>query len=390
MNVILLLLSPVALYGMTKITIDLITVTQIQDPEIPTENPNAYVVTSSRSLEGFFVDTGFTDVTTSALISTYQEQVRSTTKPPSFIFITHGHLDHVGGIARILETYPTVPIYAISQQVIVETVRFVNRRCAMVNFSIPSCLINYSNVMRVIKSPKTELTFGEPSVKLSALSFITQAETFYAGLLGMKAASGEYFLFSGDVITIDSHLYPNNFFHTSGLPGIDDALCGWAGMMQSYACDLQLGKRRSTILPGHGPISDNFQYAKHIGKNIEWLRTLRNLTFNSCNSTYIWGEMIRQYPTFGETTAITIGALANHVPTDANSVNCNCQNGSPMICPVYNSPPSCIHLDITDSDTTVACDMRTRSYSSASRPLFIELVIIGLSAVNIPIVGFIH
>lgn len=376
---ILFLVLPISTSGLSKITIDSLIITQVQDAELPSENSNAYVVTSTSSLEGFIVDTGFTSSTTSQLISAFQEQVRSITKSPKFVFVTHGHLDHVAGIALILQTYPSTKIYVISQQVITETVRFVNRRCAMVNFSLPSCTINYTAVMRVITSPRTQLSFNHPGVTINALSFIAKADSFYAGLLGLTTSSGFYFLFTGDAITIKSHLYPNNFFDTSGLPGIDDALCAWAGTMQASACDLQLGNRRPMIMPGHGPVSDVSSYVKDIAQSVAWLRTLRRLTFNSCNATYIWAEMIRQYPDFGETQSITIGALNNHVPTDANSVNCNCSNGSPTICPVYNAPPTCIHLDINDSDTTLACNMLTSPYSTASKSLYIPPFILLLS-----------
>ena len=382
-SLVLLLLLSVSVDGASKILVDSTIITQVRDAETPDENSNAYVVTSTRSREGFMVDPGATTNITSELISNYQQQVQSTSKAPKFVFITHGHLDHVAGIALVLQTYPSTPVYVISQQVITETVRFVNRRCEMVNFIPEPCKINYTNVMLVIRSPKTQLSLDDPSIKVNALSFVSKAETFYAGMLGMTTSSGAYFLFTGDAMTIQSHLYPNNFFDTSGLPGIDDTLCAWAGTMQSYACDLQLGRRRSTILPGHGPMSDISRYARDIARNVEWLRTLRNLTFNSCNATYIWSEMIRQYPDFGETSSITIGALTNHVPTDANSVNCNCRNETPTICPVYNPPPTCIHLDIDDSDTTLACDLRTRLYSSARRPVYIQTLIALLSIIHI-------
>ncbi|CAF3401359.1 unnamed protein product [Rotaria socialis] len=69
--------------------------------------------------------------------------------------------------------------------------------------------------------------------------------------------------------------------------------------------------------------------------------------------------MLRIFPEFGQTNFASIGALNMHVPADANSVGCNCTNDSPTICPVYHAPPTCMHLDINDTDTTLACSMRS-------------------------------
>jgi glyoxylase-like metal-dependent hydrolase (beta-lactamase superfamily II) len=165
-------------------------------------------------------------------------------------------------------------------------------------------------------------------------------------------------LFTGDAITIRSHMFISNLFDTQTLPSSDDALCAWAGSMQESVCTVQLGNRKPIVLPGHGPLSTDSSYATDVALNIAWLRSVRKLTFNSCNATFIWAEMIRKYPDFTEASVDAKGALNTHVPADANSVDCNCVNNSPTICPVYHEPPSCLHLDSADSATTPACDTR--------------------------------
>jgi hypothetical protein len=183
-------------------------------------------------------------------------------------------------------------------------------------------------------------------------------------------------LFTGDAITIRSHLFVSNFFDAQTLPDSDDALCAWAGSMQQSVCTLQLGNRRPTILPGHGLISNANSYVSDVALNIAWLRALRNLTFNSCNASYIWAEMIRQFPDFAEASIDAKGALTTHVPADANSVNCSCINGSPTICPVYHKPPTCLHLDISDSETTLACNMHTNTASTDIRSFRFLLLLV--------------
>ncbi|CAF3362792.1 unnamed protein product [Rotaria socialis] len=368
------LLLTISINSVSAITIDSIRITQVQDELAPHENSNAYIVISENSLEGFFVDTGSTINMTSRMISLYQQQIQSTSKPPQFVFLTHGHPDHMAGIVRIQEVYPSTPIYVISQQIIREAVKWVNFSCSINSYSAAQCAINYASVLRALSSPRLQLTFNHPSVKLDALSVVIKGETSYAGLLGLTTSSGVHFLFTGDAMTIRSHLYVSNFFETEVLPASDDALCAWAGSMQASVCDLQLGNRRSTILPGHGPTSDVSSYANDVAQNVEWLRVLRNLTFNSCNSTYIWNEMIRRYPDFGEVLLQVKGGLNTHVPADANSVNCNCTNGSPTICSVYNAPPTCIHLDFNGSDTTLACSMLSSTSSFVSQSLLIQPV----------------
>jgi glyoxylase-like metal-dependent hydrolase (beta-lactamase superfamily II) len=347
----------------TTITLDSIIITQVQDAIAPKENSNAYVVTSINSRQGFFVDTGSTNNITQQLISIYQQQVLSTSKPPQFVFLTHGHPDHTGGIALIQQIYPSTPIYVISQQAASEAIKWIEFSCQNKIYSAVQCALNYTNVLHILISPRSQLVFNDSSVQLHALSDVVKGESSYAGLLSLTASSNDYFLFTGDAITIRSHLFVSNFFDTQTLPGSDDALCAWAGSMQQSVCTLQLSNRQSTILPGHGSISNANSYVSDIALNIGWLRALRNLTFNSCNASYIWAEMIRQYPDFAEASIGAKGALNMHVPADANSVNCNCVNGSPTICPVYHKPPTCLHLDINDSETTLACNMRTNTAS---------------------------
>ncbi|CAF4662758.1 unnamed protein product, partial [Rotaria sp. Silwood2] len=279
---------------------DTLTVTLVQDTAAPSESSNAYVITSRISNEGFFVDSGSTNSTTSQLISVYQQQVRSTTKPPKFVFLIHGHPDHMGGIALIQKSYPTTPIYVIIQQVAREAVRWIDFVCSNGVYSPAQCTLNYIRTLRVLSSPRTQLAFNDLSARLTAMSVMVKGESSYAGMLGIASKSRAYLLFTGDAITIRSHLYVSNFFDTNTLPSSDDALCAWAGSMQSTVCSLQLGSRMSRILPGHGPISDSFSYPREVARNIGWLRTLQTVTFNSCNATYIWSEMLRRFPDFGE------------------------------------------------------------------------------------------
>ncbi|CAF2857259.1 unnamed protein product [Rotaria sp. Silwood2] len=355
---VLLLVLPSSVSASSSITFSSVIVTQVQDALAPRESSNDYVITSKKSYEGFFVDSGFTNSTTTQIISIYQQQIRSNSKPPKFVFITHGHPDHLAGLSLIKKIYPTTPIYVTTEQVAGEALKWMNFTCTNGFISIDQCNIDFKRVLRVLTSPRTQLTFNDTSVELSALNVLVKGESSYAGFLGISTSSKDYLLFTGDAITIRSHLWVSNFFDTNQLPSSDDALCAWTGNMKTSVCDLQLAGRKATIFPGHGPISGPLNYTKDISRNIAWLRTLRNLTFNSCNTTYVWSQMIRLYPDFGEKHLAASGGLTTHIPADANSVNCNCINDSPTICPVYKAPPTCPYLDINESDTTLACDIR--------------------------------
>jgi hypothetical protein len=348
----LMLLSSTA--GHTTIMLDSLIVTQIQDALAPEENSNAYVVTSTSSRQGFIVDTGSTNNTVVELVSVYQQQVQSISQPPQFVFLTHGHPDHVRGIALLQRIYPSTPIYMISQQAISEAKQWINMSCQNKIFSTSQCSIDYGNVLRALTSPRTQLSFNHSFMQLKAFSNLVKGESSHAGLLGLTTASGAFLIFTGDAITIRSHLFVSNFFENQVLPGSDDALCAWAGSMQALVCELQKSNRRVLVLSGHGPISNATNYVRDVAMNVAWLRALRKLTFNSCNASYVWAEMIRQFPDFGERSIGMNGSLNTHVPANANSVNCN--NGSPIICRVYNAPPTCPHLDTGNGDATLACD----------------------------------
>lgn len=356
------------------VTANSVVITPIRDSVEPNENSNAYVVVSTSLLEGFFVDTGSNNDTTSQLIATYQQLVQSTTKPPQFVFVTHGHPDHIAGIQLILATYPSTPIYVISEQVVNEAVLWTGFTCSNNIYSAAQCAVNYSTVFTVLTSPRTQLNFNHPSVQLLPINVLVKGESSYAGFLAMVFPPNNYALFTGDAATIRVHMWASNFFENQAPPGSDDALCAWAGMLQTTACNLQLGTRSPAIYPGHGVVSGASDYVLDIQRNINWLRALRNLTFNSCNVSYIWSEMFRLYPDFGQTDYSQVGALNTHVPADANSVNCNCVNGSPSICPVYNAPPSCMHLDITNVDTTLACSVLSLRTTSAAQSVRFHLV----------------
>ncbi|CAF1159374.1 unnamed protein product [Rotaria magnacalcarata] len=337
---------------------DSLIITQVQDASAPDENSNAYVVTSVTTRQGFFVDTGGTNSTTAQLISAYQQQVQSTSKPPQFIFLTHGHPDHTSGVALIQQIYPSAPIYVISQQVVREVNQWVQLRCEQNSFSSAQCNLNYSRILRVLTSPRSQLSLNDQSVQLRAINNIVKGESSYAGLLELTTSSGIFMLFTGDSITIQSHLYVSNFFENQALPGSDDTLCAWAGFMQASVCELQSSNRKLVILPGHGPLSHANRYAQDVALNVAWIRTLRKLTFNSCNASYVWAEMIRQYPDFISKDLDKKGSLNMHVPTDAKSVGCNCNNDSPTLCPVYNAPPTCPYLDIDSGGASLACNMQ--------------------------------
>jgi glyoxylase-like metal-dependent hydrolase (beta-lactamase superfamily II) len=338
------------------IMLESLIVTQVQDASNPDENSNAYVVSSMSTRQGFFVDTGATNSTTAQLISAYQQQVQSLSKPPQFVFLTHGHPDHASGIALIQRIYRSTPIYVISQQVAREAIQWINFSCENNIFSGAQCNLNYTNILRVLTSPRSQLSFSHPSIQLRAINNLVKGESSYAGLLGLTTSSGIFLLFTGDSITIRSHLFVSNFFENQALPGSDDVLCSWAGYMQASACEFR-SNRRLIILPGHGPLSHATRYAQDIALNIAWIRALRKLTFNSCNSSYVWAQMIRQYPDFVGKGIDMKGALNTHVPANANSVGCRCNNGFPTVCPVYNAPPTCPYLDIDSGDATLSCNI---------------------------------
>ena len=345
-----------AVDGHKTIMIDSLIITQVQDASEPDENSNAYVISSMSTRQGFFVDTGATNSTTAKLISVYQQQVQSISKPPQFVFLTHGHPDHAGGIAHIQRIYPSTPIYVISQQVAREAIQWSNFSCEHNIFSGAQCNLNYANVLRVLTSPRLQLSFNHPSIQLRAINNLVKGESSYAGLLGLTTSSGIFLLFTGDSITIRSHLFVSNFFENQALPGSGNALCNWAGYMQASACEFH-NNRRLIILPGHGPLSHGTRYAQDIALNIAWIRTLRKLTFNSCNTSYVWAQMVRQYPAFVSKHIDMKGALNTHVPADANSVGCKCNNGFPTVCPVYNAPPTCPFLDFDSGDVTRSCNI---------------------------------
>lgn len=362
---LLLLIHCLTLDSIASLTIDSAIVTQVNDPGAGAVIDNSYIVYSRTSNEAFFVDTGATDNGTARLISLYQQQVQSTTKPPKFIFITHGHYDHLAGIGQIRRVYPTVPVYVMSEQVVKEALRFINSSCTLRWLNAAQCAVDYRSILKPVRSPRNELSIGDSSLKVRVLNVLIKGETSYAGFLGVTTSSGAYLLFTGDAIIFQSHLYVTNPFEANTLPSSDDNLCAWAGMIQSTMCSLQGGTSQPKVFPGHGPVAEVADYQRHFKRNIEWLRLLRNLTFNSCNATYVWGELVRQFPDFGLKEIDKIGTLTAHVPADANSMNCNCNDGVPTICPRYNPPPTCMHLDITDDETVLACDMI--SLKSAAR-----------------------
>ncbi|CAF3778337.1 unnamed protein product [Rotaria socialis] len=340
------------------IILDSLIVTQVQDASNPDDNSNAYAVTSVSTREGFFVDTGATNSTTAQLILAYQQQVQSIIKPPQFVFLTHGHPDHAGGIALIQRTYSSTPIYVVSQQVAKETMQWIDFSCEHSIFSGAQCNLDYASILRVLTSPQSQLSFSHPSIKLRAINDLVKGDSSYAGLLELTTPSGIPFLFTGDSIVIQSHLFVSNFFENQTPPGSDNALCEWAGYMQASGCEFR-SNRRFIILPGHGPVSHANRYTQDIALNIDWIRALRRLTFNSCNISYVWSQMIRQYPNFVSKDIDMKGALNTHVPANANSVGCKCNNGSPAICPMYNEPPRCRYLDNNIGDAQLSCSTRS-------------------------------
>ena len=69
LNLVLFLLLSISVDDASKILIDSMIITQVRDPETPDENSNAYIVTSTRSREGFMVDPGVTTNITSELLA---------------------------------------------------------------------------------------------------------------------------------------------------------------------------------------------------------------------------------------------------------------------------------------------------------------------------------
>ncbi|CAF1246015.1 unnamed protein product [Rotaria magnacalcarata] len=205
--------------------LDSLIVTQVQDASNPDDNSNAYAVTSVSTREGFFVDTGATNSTTAQLILAYQQQVQSIIKPPQFVFLTHGHPDHAGGIALIQRTYSSTPIYVVSQQVAKETMQWIDFSCEHSIFSGAQCNLDYTSILRVLTSPQSQLSFSHPSIKLRAINDLVKGDSSYAGLLELTTPSGIPFLFTGDSIVIQSHLFVSNFFENQTPPDSDHALC---------------------------------------------------------------------------------------------------------------------------------------------------------------------
>ena len=148
------------------------------------------------------MDTGPTNSTIVQLISLDQQQVQSTSKPLQFFFRTHGHPDHLGGFALIQQIYPSTPIYMISQQASREAIQWIHFRCHNKVMSATQCSINYTNVLRALTSPGTQLSFNHPSMQLRALHSLVKGEPSYTGLLGLITSSGAFLLFTGDAITI--------------------------------------------------------------------------------------------------------------------------------------------------------------------------------------------
>ncbi|CAF1167023.1 unnamed protein product [Rotaria magnacalcarata] len=305
-----------------------------------------------------FVDTGATNSTTAQLILAYQQQVQSISKPPQFVFLTHGHPDHAGGIALIQRTYSSTPIYVVSQQVAEETMQWIDFSCEHSIFSGAQCNLNYASILRVLTSPQSQISFSHPSIKLRAINDLVKGDSSYAGLLELTTPSGIPFLLTGDSIAIQSHLFVSNFFENQTPHDSDNVLCEWAGYMQASGCEFR-SNRRFIIFPGHGPVRHANRYTQDIALNIDWIRALRRLTINSCNISYVWSQMIRQYPNFASKDIDMKGALNTHVPTNANSVGCKCNNGSPAICPMCNEPPRCRYLDNNIGDSKLSCSTRS-------------------------------
>jgi glyoxylase-like metal-dependent hydrolase (beta-lactamase superfamily II) len=324
---------------------DAFNVTQVLDPKSPWENPEQYIVSDGG--QAFIVDTGKFAYQGQHLVNEWDAVVGAAT-PPLYLFITHGHPDHTGNIALILSKWPSVPVYVANAGVIREAEAWQHLVCTQYSgvWSKAQCALRFNTTMQL--APASLPSLPDASIAMTVIQGFQSAETTYAGMLMVKAG-GKHHLFSGDVLSIRSHLYVSDFFFgDSKYPFSDQLVCDWAGDVQSFGCALPTDV---IVYPGHGPTTADYQaqtgktYMDALHEIVDWLRIFREQSFNTCNATLAWDHMLEAFPTFGMASYFDIGVMADHVPGDAVALGCECNGGLPAVCNL--SPPKCGFLDGT-------------------------------------------
>lgn len=307
-------------------------------------NSNVFLVwekspASASAVQGFIVDSGKFPFQADAAIAQWKSLV-SATAPPAFVYLTHGHPDHFGGLAYLKQEWPELPIHTGSQEVIDELIQFTTTSSYGVCPSVPpatpgTCLLvgplampsafDYSGNVTVATSADLAVVSARLG-KLSIFDIPRITETRWATPLYMEDAN---ILFPGDLIGVQAHKYTTIFlsgaptFQTPDYPANDDYLCGWIDSMSQIACSFP---EDVEVAAGHGPTSSAYGAPLRVitAENIAWVMQYRAAVARSCDAQYVWDEMIATYPSYGDRDYIDFFGSFGHVPKTAEGLGCTC------------------------------------------------------------------
>jgi glyoxylase-like metal-dependent hydrolase (beta-lactamase superfamily II) len=153
-------------------------------------------------------------------------------KPLSAVILTHGHPDHYGGVAQLVEGAPSVPVIAVPgvNHVIRRDDQMKGERLA--GFGIDWAAVRtFPNTIADAERP---LTFGEFTLTPIDLG---AGESDHDSLWVLRSPSGEY-VFTGDLVMSGVHAYTADA-HTGAW------LATLRRLQRTYGGDVR-------IYPGHG------------------------------------------------------------------------------------------------------------------------------------------
>lgn len=141
---------------------------------------------------------------------------------PRCILLTHGHYDHTGGVAALLERYPGLPVYLNSRDVHPSD----NPRAKYLYPALPAKTVSYDD--------------GD-MVEMGSLVFYVMATPGHT--------PGGVSLCCGNVLLCGDTLFAGSMGRTDLLGGSDEAMMASLRRLGSL-------ERNYTVLPGHMDASD--------------------------------------------------------------------------------------------------------------------------------------